>query len=97
VFEREFGFTEAVLSVKMSQGDCKQRSWKLTSVHGFHDIFFSSVKRISLQEHPEGLPCAGAVLSAEEEERNRADICAWKVIQLQRERHTYPWDDSAVL
>ena len=43
------------------------------------------------------MPHAGAVLGAEEEERNRADICAWKVIQLQREGHTYPWDDNAVL
>lgn len=97
MFETEFGFTEAVLSVKMSQGDCKHRSRKLASVHGFHDIFFSSVKRIFLQKHPEGLPHAGAVLGTEDEERNWADICAWKVIQLQRERHIYPWDDNAVL
>lgn len=96
MFEQEFGFTEALLSVKMSQGGCKHRSRKLTSVHGFHDVFFSSVKGISLQAHPEGLLHVDAVLSAEDEERNWADFCAWKVIWLQRERHTYPWDDNAV-
>ena len=48
VFEREFDFFEAVESVKISQGDCKHRSRKLTLVHGFHDSFFSPIKVISL-------------------------------------------------